>query len=496
MTPTAAPSIPQIQAQLRELVEYVTGPDSRAATAYQVELHVFRRVLALGAALLSLFFATRVATRPAGPVVTPAGPPLTSHGRRPFTYFSVFGKIVFWRHAFTAPGQPVVCPVDATLSLPGRCYSDLLREWATFGAADAPFREVAALLERVLGWSFSVQALETIASEDAGDVEAFFEQPSADPPPAEAVSILVAQADGKGVPLVLPPAERPARPGKGSPSNRLREAVVTVLYTILPYRRTPEEVAAALLREPDRPEPSGRPRPVNKELRATLDGKDVALERLAGRVQQRESPQIHDRVALTDGAAALQERMRNALPGFTLVLDIIHVTEYLWDAANAVLGERHPERTTWVRGHLVALLSGRTDEVVAALEVAAAEPELSAAQHTAIQRVLSLRRIGYYRRNAPYMRYDQYLERGWPIGTGVVESACGHLVKDRMEQAGMRWTKAGAHAVLDVRAVRLTDHWDAYWRFHRHRDHHRRYGPAPALAAPPEDQALALPVAA
>ena len=492
MTPTADQSIPQIQAQFRELIDYVTGPASRAASAYEVELRLFRRVLALGAALLRLFFASRAAARPAGPVTGPEGTALTYHDRRPFTYFSVFGKIVFWRHAFTAPGQPVVCPLDATLSLPARCYSDLLRDWAAFGAADAPFREVAALLKRVLGWSFSVQALETVAGEDAGDVAAFYEQPPTGVPPAEAVSILVAQADGKGVPLVLPPpAERPARRGKGSPSNRLREAVVTALYSILPYRRTPEAVAAALLRDPDQPEPVRRPRPVGKELRATLDGKDAALERLAGRVQQRESSQIRDRVALTDGAAALQERMRSYLPGFTLVLDIIHVTEYLWDAANAVLGERHPERTGWVRGHLVALLRGRVDEVVVALAAAAAAAELSTAQQAAVQRT-----IGYYRRNAPYMQYDQYLERGWPIGTGVVEGACGHLVKDRMEQAGMRWTKDGAHAVLDLRAVRLTGDWDAYWAFHRQRQHWRRYGLLLAHAAPLEDQSLALEMAA
>jgi hypothetical protein len=492
MTPTAPPSIPQLEAQFRELIDEVVGPASQAASAYEVEVRLFRRVLALGAALLHLFFTRRAAERPAGPVMAPNGTRLTAHGQRPFTYYSVFGKVVFWRHAFSAPGQPVVCPLDAALSLPARCYSDLLREWFTFGAADAPFREVAALLERVLGWSFSVQALETAADEAAGDVAAFCEQPTADPAPVEAASILVAQADGKGVPLVLPPpAEQPARRGKGSPSNRLREAVVTALYAILPYRRTPEEVAAALLHEADHPAPGRRPRPVNKELRATLDGKDVALARLAGRVQHREGVQIQDRVALTDGAVALQERMCSALPGFTLVLDIIHVTEYLWDAANAVLGERHPERTAWVRGYLIALLSGRTATVVAALETAAAAPELSAARQAAIHRT-----IGYYRRNAPYMRYDQHLERGWPIGTGVVEGACGHLVKDRMQQAGMRWTKAGAHAVLDLRAMRLTDNWDAYWLFHRQRQHQRLYGTPLAHVAPLEDQVLVLEVAA
>ncbi len=65
------------------------------------------------------------------------------------------------------------------------------------------------------------------------------------------------------------------------------------------------------------------------------------------------------------------------------------------------------------------------------------------------------------------MHYDVYLARGWPVGTGVVEGPCGHLVKDRMEQAGMRWTKAGAQAVLDLRALRLNGQWDAYAPFHR-----------------------------
>jgi hypothetical protein len=495
MATTADQRIAQSQLQgdeqYRELRAYVTGAASRTASAYDVELRVLRGVLALGGTLLRLFFESRAAMRPTGPVVGSENTVLAYHDHRPVTYLSVFGKIVFDRHAFAAPGQAMVSPLDAELSLPERCYSDLLREWSGFGSADASFREVAASLERILGWSLSVQAVETNAREDAVDVPAFYERPVETPAPAEAASILVAQADGKGIPMVQPLTERPARRGKGHPSNRLREAVVTALYTIQPYQRTPEAVTAALLRDPDRPAPGPRPRPVNKELRATLDGKAVAVTRLAARALRREGPQIHDRVALTDGAEALQDKMRAALPDYTLVLDIIHAVEYLWDAANAVLGERHPERTTWVRAHLLALLQGRTEDVVTALVAVAAEPTRSVVQQTAIART-----VRYYRRNAPYMHYDQYLARGWPIGTGVIESACGHLVKDRMEQAGMRWTKDGAHAILDLRAVRLTDDWDAYWAFHRERQHHRLYGPASALPISPEAQAMAYPAAA
>jgi hypothetical protein len=489
MASTAEQSIAQRQIegeqQYRALLAYVTGAESRTASAYEAELRVFRSVLALGRTLLRLFFEQRAAERPVGPVV---GTELAYHDRRPVTYLSVFGKVVFRRHAFTAPGQAVVCPLDAELSLPDRCYSELLREWSGFGSADGSYREAAAILERILGWPLSVQALETTAREDAVDVAAFYERPvEVETPVAEAATILVAQADGKGVPLVQPlPTERPVRRGKGAPPQRLREAVVTALYTIAPYTRTPEDVVAALLREAERPAADQRPRPVAKELRATLDGKTVAMTRLAQRVQQRLGSQIADRVALTDGAPALQDQLRAALPDFPLVLDVIHAVEYLWKAANALLGERDPERTAWVRGHLLTLLHGRTDQVIAALEDTAATRPLSAAQHQVIATTL-----GYYRRNAPYMRYDQYLARGWPIGTGVVEGACGHLVKDRLQQAGMRWTKDGAHAILDLRAVRLADRWDAYWLFHRQRQHARLYGSSTSLPASPEAQALA-----
>jgi hypothetical protein len=266
---------------------------------------------------------------------------------------------------------------------------------------------------------------------------------------------------------------------------------VTALYTIAPYPRTPADVVAALLPEADPATPRPRQRPIQKEVRATLDGKEAALAGLAARADQRDHAAITHRVALTDGAAALQQQMTTQLPGFTLVLDIIHATEYLWAAANALLGERHPGRTAWVRLHLEQVLAGQTAVVITALTKAAANRRLSATRRQAVERT-----VGYYQRNLPYMRYDAYLARGWPIGTGVVEGACGHLVKDRMEGAGMRWTKAGAQAVLDLRGVRLSGDWDAYWAWHRQQQHHRRYGADTPMAPPSEDLAFTAPAAA
>jgi hypothetical protein len=478
--------VQQLHTDFHALLAYVSGPEAHIQTASSVELALFRRLLALGAALLKLFFLTRAAQRPAAPV-TASRTHLRSHDQRPISSYSVFGKLQFARHYFIAPGHRGVCPLDAELSLPEHCYSDLLRDWATFATTDAAYRESQTTLERILGLSLSVQALETSVADTAQDILAFYDQPPTPAAPAARGPILVVQADGKGVPLVqsLPTAPL-GRLGKGQKRSKKKEAVVTTCYTIAPYRRTPQDVVAALMRDPEQRDPPTRPRPIAKEVHATLEGKQVAMQRLATRVSQRLGPQIQERVALTDGAEALQERLLAQFPEHTLVLDIIHATEYRWDAANALLGETAPERTAWVRGHLEQVLRGRTEDVVTALEQIADDPGRSATQRTAVRTT-----AGYYRRNQPYMHYDVYLARGWPIGTGVVEGACGHLVKDRMEQAGMRWTQAGAQAVLDLRAVRLNGDWDAYWQFHRHEQHTRLYGVSPA-AAPAEGQMFLL----
>jgi hypothetical protein len=488
MPSNSEPIVQHLRQEFESLLAYVTGSEAETQTAYTVELTLFRQLLALGATLLRLFFVSRAAERPVAPVPSPGTPQLTYHDCRPTTYYSIFGKVRFARHYFAAPGSPGCCPLDAALSLPERCYSDLLREWAAFGTTDESYRESQTGLERILGRPLSLQAIETNVQEDAVDVTAFYAQPPDPDTPVPLGPIVVVQADGKGVPQAqgLPGVLR-ERLGKGQKRSKKQEAVVTSLYSIAPYHRTPEDVVAALMQDPRPPDPPARPRPVAKEVHATLDGKRVALTRLQQRVTQRGGTPPQQRVALTDGAEALQAQVLAHFPAHTLVLDIIHATEYLWDAATALLGETHAGRKGWVRTRLEQVVGGASATVVAELEATAQDGDLTATQRTGL-----LKTAGYYRRNQPYMHYDAYLAQGWPIGTGVVEGACGHLVKDRMEQAGMRWTQAGAQAVLDLRAVRLNGDWDAYWQYHRQQQHKRLYGPAAPAADTVEAQVLKL----
>lgn len=487
----------QLHHDFQELIEYVTGEESKSRTAYEVELTLFRQLLALGAQLLRLFFIRRATVRPSEPLYAADGTLLSYHSLRQTTYFSVFGKVQFPRHYFYTSGHEGICPLDAELGLPPRCYSDLLRDWAEYCTTNESYDESLHVLKRILGLSISKQALETGVQEDAVDVEAFYEQKDVPPRESEG-SILVVQADGKGVPMVRSePASPPARRGKGEKRTKKKEAVLTAIYTIEPYRRTPQDIVDALLRDmtgdeeaeaisASRPQ---RPKPVGKEVRATLDGKKVAFERLVRRMAQRDGEHIRHRVALTDGAEALQNQVADKFSDFTLILDIIHGSEYLWEAGTAVLGETHPQRTAWVGEQLWQVLSGQTTTVIQILESLAQDPTLSSAQRKALHTT-----IGYYQRNGPYMHYDEYLAQGWPIGTGVVEGACGHLVKDRMEQSGMHWTKGGAQAILDLRAVRVNEDWDDYQELRRRRQHQRLYGVQ--STAPPATEMLVLQEAA
>jgi hypothetical protein len=228
-----------------------------------------------------------------------------------------------------------------------------------------------------------------------------------------------------------------------------------------------------------------RARPQNKHLRATLAGKDAALDRLAIQVTAREGAHIQQRVALCDGCEALQERMKARLPGFTLILDFIHADEYLWDVANSLLGESHPDRIDWMADRTLQLLSGQTASLVADFRQLAQSGQYSAAQQSQLTKTAN-----YFERNLPYMDYPTYLQHGWPIASGVIEGACRHVVKDRCELSGMRWHQAGAENLLRLRAVAENDDWDHYHRFRQRQRHLRLYQSPYPEQAPAELQAL------
>lgn len=223
---------------------------------------------------------------------------------------------------------------------------------------------------------------------------------------------------------------------------------------------------AAAHPEKETPEQSQPPRiPLNKLQRATLSGKDAAMDDLMQRLKRRDSDGKKLVIVLIDGAQALENALKRAVAryGFeeridVVILDIIHVTEYIWEAGTAIFGEKSDKRQAWVREKLLDILEGKAGYVIGALtQVKDKNKKLSKSKIETLEKVIT-----YLTNHKHMMAYDEYLAKGYPIGTGVVESACGSLVKNRMERNGMRWTLQGAQDMLDIRAVKLNGHWDEF----------------------------------
>jgi hypothetical protein len=281
-------------------------------------------------------------------------------------------------------------------------------------------------------------------------------------------------ADCKGVPLVrsaLGPEEATEAPlpalanqrrGKGEKANKKKMAAVGAVDTIDPFVRTAEEVIDEVLREKAA---KRRPRPANQRVRAELlVGKVALFLWLADEVVRRNPSGTKPLVFLSDGERALHDRQNEYLPEDVIcILDLFHVLERLWKAAWCFFDEATQRREAhqWVEKSLRMLLEGKVRYVVGGLRQMMTKRHLKGARRKTIREV-----TGYLARNRGRMKYDEYLAAGYPIGSGVVEGACRHLVKDRLERAGMRWVPSGAQAMLDLRGTYLNGDWESFWTYH------------------------------
>ncbi len=487
MTANSETMIQDIRQEFEMLLEFVTGDQAQKVTADQMERSLFALLLALGAKLLQLFFVMRCEGCSREPIETAKGQELPYERDRKRDYFSIFGKIPLWRPYFYQKGVGGQNPLDEALGLGDACYSDRVREISDYLGVYNVYHKRGDILRRLLGLNLSTRVIEETIAEDGVDVESYYAQKGAPEPQTEA-EILVAQADGKGVPIIYdqPPPSNPVRLGKGQKRGRKKEAIVTTVYTIAPQPRTPQEVVDSFFDQTESQEKKSRPKPQNKHVWATLDGKDTALDRLRKQVTHREGAHIQDRVALCDGCEALQTRIEDRFGPFTLILDFIHADEYLWDVAHSLLGESHPQRLAWMKDQTLQILSGQTEPLIAQFRQMAQDSHYSASQQAQLTKTAN-----YFARNLPYMDYPTYLQLGWPIASGVIEGACRHFVKDRCELSGMRWERTGVESLLRVRAVAENGDWDDYHLFRKRQRHMRLYSSPYPEQSPLELQAIA-----
>ena len=489
----------QVQQSLQELDHYVceaVGGDE----LHEVEEEVFRRLLRLGRIMMERFVVkSGTAYTPGRPPCTLSGEPLGYKGIETVDYLSIFGLVRLPRAAYAQPDGGYEYPMDGQWNRPARKYSYLLLKWLHAVAVEDDYHEAAERLNEIFDLSLTGDVPQRLGKEVAAHVGPYYQQREAPAPDTEGSHVGIS-ADGKGVRILrsergeLSGDEAPAksRLGKGEKPGTKKEAVVTVDFTFDPEPRDPEELVRALMKRQTAEEreaarrqrrarrEEGLPLPratLNKHVRATLTGKESAFGDLMDRVRRRDPAGHKPLVALFDGDGALDDMMQRQLRAHGLsdrldavVLDIWHASEYVWEVGTALHGERNPRREAWVEDKLRALLNGKVGRVIGGLKQIATKNRLTAPQAKAVHKAVT-----YFTNHRHMMDYATYLAKGYPIGTGQIEGACGCLVKDRMENSGMRWSIAGAEAMLQQRAVKINGDWHDFWSYYSDTERDRLY---------------------
>ena len=406
------------------------------------------------------------------------------------------GQVRVQRIAYRAgiKGAGSLFPRDAVLNLPPLGYSWGLQQLAEMFCRAVSYEQAHEFVLAATGVAIGKRQLEQITVAAAADAERFYQdrlQDRGGPAGAgedqeERLPPLVISADGKGV-AMRPEARRrrtkapeqkvrtfEKRAGTGEKKGCKRMAETGCVFDVAPGQaRAPEQV----MRPDPGGEPPARPHAVNRWYTCDITaGRDVTIGKVFDEADRRDPGHRRTWIALVDGdiyqLGLIQAQA--AARGITLaiVIDFIHVLEYLWKAAWCFHAPRDPAMEHWVTAQGLDILHGRAGDVITRIQaLAAAHPPRPGGEHAKIIR----KTLHYLDAKQPYLDYPRALAQGWPIATGVIEGACRHLVQDRMGITGARWSLEGAQAMLWLRAIAASGDTGAYWDYHIAREHQRNH---------------------
>lgn len=402
---------------------------------------------------------------------------------------TIFGDVAVSRIAYRRRGLANLHPADAVLNLPAEKHSHGLRRLAAIESLRGSFDGAVQGIERATGQQLGKRQVEDLAARAAVDFEAFYAQRQP-PPDATGDDLLVLSCDGKGV-VMRPDALRPAtakaaattnpklatRLSKGEKRNRKRMAEVGAVYDTTPVPRRPADILPS--NDTERADATTGPVARNKWLVASVVDDAATVVAATFDEADRRDPDHHRTwVALVDGnnhqirRIGAEAEARGAT--VAIVIDFVHVLEYLWKAAWSFHPEGDPAAEAWVRRHAQTVLAGGATRVAGALRRAATTAGLDPARRANADTCAT-----YLTNKRAFLDYPTALAQGWPIATGIIEGACRHLVKDRMDLTGARWGLHGAEAILKLRALHSNGDFNGYWDYHlaqeQQRIHRSRY---------------------
>ena len=475
----------RIQEEIEKLLLISEGYGGSTAPAHTIEKGLFRQLLELGKTLELYIFNSRISQLRCQGAPQRDGEVLRYKGNESRQYLSLFGLLEIVRPSYWSKELGKVHPTDGELSLPlSHNWSYTIEELVGETAAECDYKESVTVLNKLLELGLSGKSSARNSEHIGKEVENYYAtKPVA---PSERADCFSASFDGKGVPKIKPKventiAENPKkRLGKGEKKGIMEMATVSVTSSFTPKKRSTDSIIRSLMGSP---------------LSKVVSDEDKLKALDKDKQDNKWHKNIHRRAFLADqnksvvyGLNWIKSRMVNAESRFVvpidagigleekvlawvkenemdkqfdgIILDIIHVSEYVWDAATAIFGEKSRSKSTWVRGVLTDLLNSKTDKVIADLKRIKTKTDLSESKQKQVEKTIT-----YFTNHQHKMDYKTFIEKGYPVSSALVEAACGHLVKERLEQSGMRWSSKGAQNIMDIRALKLNGDMAEFMEF-------------------------------
>ena len=368
----------------------------------------------------------------------------TVHRNRAIPVHTLFGTITlkrrYFHHAKSHSGR---APLDLTLDLTERHTPALAKLIARAAATGASYHEAAENLAAFTGLPLDERSLHRLVNRLAPELAEAL--PNVPPAATKPIPVMNIEVDGTGVPSR--PAELDGRPGKQPDGTaRTREAKLGCVFT-----QTSRDKDGDPMRDPDSTSHVGTMgdcRAIGELLRAEAIRRGLAFALTV--------------VYLGDGAAWVWENARLFFPTAIQILDFYHAVEHLGELARALFGEGEfakAQQSAWASELKRADARGILGQAARLLE---ANPELDPERREAAQR-----EIAYFTTHRERTRYGDFRERGYFIGSGVIEAGCKAVIGRRLKQPGMFWGESGAEHILQLRCLIKSPHFEAAWQARR-----------------------------
>jgi hypothetical protein len=396
---------------------------------------------------------------------------------------SIFGDVTVTRKSDSQRNKASQFPLDSALNLPDDQYSDGIRYQTAREAVRGSFDNAVEAIQDTTGGHIAKRQSLKVTRDIAQDFVGYYQKNQFDKK-EDTDDVLVLTFDGKGIvmrPDSLRACTRKAaknskklnsRLSQGEKKDRKRMAQVAAVYTVLPHVRHAESIMKVADEEDDNVL-SFRPPARNKRVWASVEREmECVIEEAFEEARRRDPEQKRHWVVLVDGHPhqlklinRVMERMKLKA---TIVMDFIHVLEYLWKAAWCFFDKGDSAVEKWIAQRAVKVLKGECAQVAKGIRISATKKKITRREN--IDKCAD-----YLVKNKTRLRYGEALAAGFPIASGVIEGACRHLINDRLDITGARWSLEGAESILKLRSLKSSGDFDSYWEFNKEQSKLRHY---------------------